>query len=56
MNNYILTLETKTANIYINSYESVMIHADSLVDAIKIGRRFARNQNMRFVRVCRAIK
>jgi len=51
MKKYILTIEIKTSNFYINNLESFTIGADNRKDAIVKGRRMARQEDAKFINV-----
>lgn len=51
MKKYILTIEIKTSNFYINNLESFTIGADNRKDAIVKGRIMARQEDAKFINV-----
>jgi len=51
MKKYIVNIDSKTPDLYKNEMESLEVHAGNYQDAIKAGRRLARQENKKFISV-----
>lgn len=51
MKKYIVNIDSKTPDLYKNEMESLEVHAVNYKDAMKAGRRLARQEQMKFISV-----